>query len=268
MVGRSAQPAILLALGILGAIPTLRADEQDDRVAKQLVSVVQDPRASLFARIEAAKTIAKMGPRAAEAVDGLTSFLPTMKGEDLSDLHETVLRALGEIGPPARKSIPIMVRSSGRSIDLDRAVTQSVNRILTGPERLDVALLISRLNDRDPAVRLASVKSLTILGGNASAAITALSNSLNDPDADVRRASVVALRTISPQTRPTDAVFRVFILDLQDSEAGVRLRAIKNLADFGTKANIALGPLQELLNDPDRDVRRAAFEALGKINPP
>jgi HEAT repeat protein len=259
----------LLSITLLLLISSAsHGDETDDKIARQLVGVIQETRASLFARIEAAKTLAKMGPRASAAAEGLTALLKKFRGEELADLHEAVLRALGEIGPPARGSIPEMVRSSGRNIDLDRAVTQSVNRILTGPERLDVALLISRLNDRDAAVRLQSAKSLTSLGGNATPAIPALTNALGDPDADVRRATVRALRAIAPDFRPTEALYRVYIQDLQDPDPGTRLRAAKTLGDFGTRAGIALGPLQELLRDPDRDVRRGVFEALNKINPP
>lgn len=261
------KPLLSISLLLLLSSPS-PGDETDEKVSRQLVEVIQDVRATPFARIEAAKTLAKMGARASAAAEGLTAMLKKLRGDEFSDLHEAVLVALGEIGPPARNAIPEMVRSSGQNIDLDRAVKQSVNRILTGPERLDIALLISRLNDRDPAVRLQSVKSLSLAGADAAGAVPALTISLGDPDADVRRAAVSAIREISPQTRPTDAVYKVHILDLQDPDPGIRLRAAKTLGDFGPKAAIALLPLQQLLNDTDRDVRRVALDAINRISPP
>ena len=65
-----------------------------------------------------------------------------------------------------------------------------------------------------------------------------------------------------------EGVVRVFVLDLQDPDDTIRLRAAKILGRFGPSAASAIPALEAALGDEDRDVRRSAMDALNRISPP
>src|SRR5579862_8023101 len=102
----------LLALALLLAIGTIcRADEQDDHVAKKLADVVRDAKAPVWARIEAANMLGKVGPTMGAAVPELSEALLKFRSDELSSLQEAIIRALGLIGNPAKQALPAMARA-------------------------------------------------------------------------------------------------------------------------------------------------------------
>lgn len=259
---------VLVAVAALAAglhAPAARADEIDDRLARQLSGVVRDPRLSVGQRVAAARTLGKLGPRAAAAVPDLVIVLERVRGAVSEPVQEAVVDALGQIGAPARGSLPTLARASARSFDMDQAIRRSTERILLASDDQDVDALTEQLGSRDPSVRLRAVKALGTLGPAARVAGPAVAGALGDPDPDVRRGAIVALRLMFPAARPTEAVVRAIAVDLADPDPGFRMLAARALGRLGTAAVVATPDLEALRNDPDPDVRRAVADALVRV---
>jgi HEAT repeat protein len=246
----------------------VRADEATDRLAKELVGVVRDPRQGEPQRVEAARTLGKLGPQAAVVVPDLIAQLKRLKDDDLESLQTAVIEALGAIGSAAKPALPTLATVKGRTIDLDLAIKQSTRQILAADDTRDVKALVEQTTSRDAGLRLRAVKTLGSLKAEAAAAVPAVLLALNDPDGDVRRAAVAALRLIQPQVKPSKELIQAIVVDLADADDNVRLNAVRTLGKLGTAASAALPALQPLLSDPDKDVRRAAGEAVVKLGGP
>ncbi|MBX9582780.1 MAG: HEAT repeat domain-containing protein [Gemmataceae bacterium] len=258
---------LVLALVTLAA-PAARADESDDLLARQLAAVVRDPRLPVAQRIEATRTLGKLGLLAGAAVPDLTQQLNRLRDGEHERLQETIVDALGRIGSPARTALPAVARTAGRTIDIDLAIKRATDQILAASDSQDVGALTKQLQSRDASVRLRAVRALRDLGAAARFALPDLLAALNDPDPEVRRAAVNAVQTVQPDAPPSELVVRSVALDLTSPDAGIRLLAVRTLGRFGRRAGIVAESLQPLLADSDPDVRTAAAAALGRIAPP
>lgn len=258
----------LLILAAILVLPTaVRADEADDQLARELAAMVRDPRQPVRTRVEAARMIGQLGPRASAAVPDLVTVLDRFRGRELEPIQEAVIDACGLIGAPARSALPSMARAAGRSLDIDQATKRATGLILAASDSQDLDALMRQLQDRDNSFRLRAVKALGTIGPAARGAVPALLTALEDSDGDVRRAAVTALRLIIPDAPPTVAIVRSVAIDLKDPDPSVRAAAARALGRMGRVAASAAPSLEPLLADPDPDVRRAAAEALGRIAP-
>jgi HEAT repeat protein len=263
--------ALALSTLLLLAGNALAADvDPKTQLVRELVDVLCDRSGSqlLWSRMEAAKTLAKLGPEARSAVPALAEFLDNPRRKDPPMIDEAVVHALGHIGRPARAAIPAMVRVSGRDFDLERAVHTAIDSILAaGGDAADIQALIKALLDKDVGTRLRSAKALGSLGPAAKAAIPALTEALHDADADVRHQALQSLRRVNTALKPSEAEVAVYIQDLHDPDAAVRLGAVKSLSRMGPALAPALQALDEAARDPDPDVRRLATDLLRQAQP-
>src|SRR5579883_219844 len=260
---------LLLTLVIpLIAAATAHADESDEALARRLSGVVRDFRQPLAARVEAARTIGKLGARAAVAVPDLVVVLDRLRGSEQAPLQEAIIEYLGQIGAAARTALPSLAKATARTADIDLAIRQSTELILLGSDSENIDLLTQQLVSRDPSTRLRAAKALGDLGPAAKNAIPALMTILGDPDGDVRRATIAAIRIIQPTEKPPEEVIRAIARDMRDPDPNVRLVAVRTLGRIGLPAAVIAPELSFLRGDPDPDVRRAAAEAYGRILPP
>jgi HEAT repeat protein len=241
------------------------ADEGDDELARKLAAVVRDPKQQVSARVEAARMIGLMGPRAPAAVPDLIRVLERLQGAELEPVQEAIISALGQIGAPAKQALPTMARAAARSVDIEQAARRSTALILAASDSQDVDALMRQLQDRDSSFRLRAVKALGNLGPAAKIAVPNLLTALQDTDADVRRAAVNALRMIVPDAPPSTAIVKAIAVDLQDPDPLVRAATARALGRMGRAAISAAIQLEMLLSDPDPDVRKAASDALSRI---
>jgi len=253
---------------LLTAFATARADEAADRLAKELVGVVRDPRQGVTQRVEAARTLTKLGSQAAVVVPDLIAQLKRLQGDELEPLQEAVIETLGAIGASTKPSLHTRATTKGRSGHIDQAIKQTTRQILTADDTKDVKALIEHITSRDVGLRLRAVKTLGGMKGDAVVALPALTLALADGDSDVRRAAVAAIRLIQPQARPSKEIIQAIVADLQDPDDGIRLLAVRTLGKLGTAASAAIPALTPLLTDPDKDIRRAAGEAITKLGGP
>jgi HEAT repeat protein len=259
--------ALILAVLLLGAA-SARADEADDALARRMVGVVKDFRQPLAARVEAARTLAKLGARASSAVTDLVAVLERIMGREQEPLQEALIEALGEMGAAARPALPALAKATHRTADIDLAVRRATEAIVAAGDDQQISALVQQLQSRDAGTRLRAAKSLGDLGPAARGAVAGLTGALTDTDGDVRRAAVTALRAIQPGARPTEALIRAIATDLRDPDANVRLIAARTLGRIGPVAAAAAPDLEPLRNDPDPDVRRAAAFALSAVAGP
>lgn len=242
----------------------IKADERDTVLVNQLSAILKDRLAPTWQRVEAVKTLGKLGAKAEAAVPELTFQLGKLQGEYTVPIQEAIVVTLGQIGSPAKPAIPAMTKLAGRDVFFDQHIRKSTDQILNASEDADLPMLIRLLKNKEEAQRLRAAKALGKLGMQAKSAVTELTVSLTDVDVDVRRAALNALRQIQGNVKAADAL-NVLILDLQDTDPGHRIRAAKTLGSYGKEAAGALQSLQNLMTDPDRDVRRAVLEALTAI---
>lgn len=259
--------ALAVLFAVLAVAPAC-ADEADDLLAKQLVAVVRDTRLTERQRTEAARSLTRMGPRAAAAVPQLVQQLERLRGDEFESLQEAVIEAIATMGPAARPAVPVLARVADRGIDIDLAARKASATILSGGDDRDIAGLIEQLSSADTSLRLRAAKALGNYRTLASTAVPFLNLALADADGDVRRAVIAALRLIDPTAKPTKELIAALALDLRDPEDGVRLVAVRTLGRFGALAAAAAPAVEAMsLTDPDKDVRKAASEALLRIVP-
>jgi HEAT repeat protein len=241
------------------------AEEADEALAKQLSQIVRDPREQLSTRVEAARTLAKLGPNAAIAVNDLVTVLERLRGREQEPLQEAIIETLGQIGAAAKVALPAFTRAAARSPDIDYAIKRAREAILTASDAQNLDALSKQLTSRDVGTRLRAAKALGDLGPNARIAVPALTAILTDTDGDVRRATITALRLIQPGMKPNEATIRAIAVDLKDPDANLRLLAVRSLGRIGSAAAIVASELEPLRMDPDADVRRATQDAIGRI---
>jgi HEAT repeat protein len=247
------------------ACGTLRADEATDQLAKELVDVVRDVRLDLRERVAAAKMIGKLGSRAAGVVPDLIAQLKRTRGAESELLQEAVIDTLASIGSAAKPALPTLAANMNRSIDLDLAVKRASEQIISADDAQDVIALTRQLSSRDVGLRLRAAKALGGLRLNSLSALPALRAALSDSDGDVRRAAATAIRLIQPDAKPTKELLQVLVLDLTDPDDGIRLLAVRSLGRYGTAASSTLPEVEKLLTDPERDVRKAAADAMTRM---
>jgi HEAT repeat protein len=130
-----------------------------------LVDVLTDKTLDSETRWNAARTIGKIGPDAAEAIPVLVASLE----DNVDTVREHAAEALGDIGPPAGGS---------------------------------VQALVAVLDDPATRVRRDAVRSLGQVGEEAVVAVPEIKNLLDDPEEIVREAARNTLLAIAPEELP------------------------------------------------------------------
>jgi HEAT repeat protein len=261
---------LLIGVLVLGApAPGEAAAERTARIVNQLIATLRDePRGQpLWSRVQAARTLGKLGSEARAAVPALASMLDDPTRRDPALIDEAVINALAQMGSAGRVAIPALVRVSGKDTDLERAAVAAIDQILLSPPvgPGDVPALMRDLRDRDVSVRVRAAKALGTLGPAGKPAVSLLVEALKDSDPDVRALSLKALRLIGVNTGTGEV--GVYMEGLRDPDAGVRLQSAKALGLLGPAAAQAAQALLEATTDSDKDVRRQATDALNRIQP-
>lgn len=255
--------SIAVAISFAALAP---ADEATDKLAKELVGMVRDPRLMVRERTEAARTLGRLGPQAAVVVPDLIAQLRRLRGSELEPLQEAVVETLASIGSASRVALPTFALLPNRSLDIEQSAKRATADILAASDTRDLNALMHQLSSRDAGTRLRAAKALGELKREAVPALAALNVALADGDADVRRAALAAVRRIQPDARPTKEMIQAYVTDFADPDDGVRLLAVRGLGRLGPAANAAIPEVEKLLADPDRDVRRAAADAIVRLS--
>ena len=189
----------------------------------QLVTALDNKRPQI--RLEAARTLAQLGPKSKSAVPALQKKLtdedPDVRRESLAALAEigtessaavpdivkladkdgTEIRplacyALGRIGPAAKSAVPLLNRLIASSNSHEQAVAAwALVNIAPDKESIEKAiplLAATVMNSHNPRARLEAVKTLGKIGSGSEIAAQAIKEGVNDPDENVRKVAQAA----------------------------------------------------------------------------
>jgi len=192
---RQAAVRLLGKIGSLAEPALLRLLKGDDNVKRE----------------EAAKVLGTLRPTSKAIIDALTEAVQT-EGRDNWWLRANSAEALGQIGPAAKKAVPVLVKRAmtraefncARAVwqitgDLGQAVPCLVHVLEHGHVYRDYGSVGPPPPGEDKPIntqRIAAASLLGEIGPDAKAAIHALEKALKDEDEHVRAAAAVALKKI------------------------------------------------------------------------
>jgi HEAT repeat protein len=199
-----------------------------------LPKLIEALRSNDGGQIQAAYQLAKLGPRAARAVEALVNRLQDdsappppedsfgipvafSKKEHRDIIHRAVLEALGNIGPDALAAVPAIRPFLGASNGFVRASAAVALWKISGQADVAVKSMVELLENGDWYGKRWSATGLGRMGPAGEAGITALIKALSDADAGVRRDAAIALGTIGPKAR--SAVPRLVVLVKEENGA-------------------------------------------------
>ena len=237
-----------------GAIVALGAIGPDAKAAVPvLAKLLSDGNA--WVRSDAIEALAGIGPDAASAVPRLITALGDKEDE------ETPVKAaktLGEIGPAARESLPVLIqllcRLDGDSNSARRDIVTSA-LVGIGPDAISGLTEAYRKADADDRPRI--IRALGAVGAGVPTDVYAWLPYLGSHP-------VRAFGT--EETRPEE-VIPTLVEALADEEGAVRLAAVHGLGSLGPSAKLSLATVAGALQDRDPEVRVAAAVTLMNLGP-
>ena len=218
-------------------------------------------------RLQSALALGKIGPKAKEAITPLQNFadspdklmelhcleslwkisgkteiviprliklLTIKKSDDESGVREGAAKALGEIGPTARKAIPALIET------------------------------LQQAKDSDYGVRIGCIEALGKMGNHAKHASTLLKRYLTDENEFYRVEIAASLWAIDGDPRPVLPVLIEYAGNIKIS-GYERINAIKTLGRIQQESDQIVPVLIEALKDSDDEIRPVAAQALGEM---
>jgi HEAT repeat protein len=203
---------------------------------------LQHPDASV--RKAAARALGELG-----STEGILVLFGAIHDRN-EEVRQEVVASLERLGwePPA----------DGETIDLpspDGSPSSEIRRVLPSYLPVPAQELVPLLRDPDPAIRRETAQTLGALGDPE--AIDPLLQALEDSDPSVQQATQEALKRLgwsSEMRIPQDPV-----------EKGRFLVAQKQWAELESMGKMAVNPLIEALDHPDKYVRWRAARTLGRL---
>lgn len=276
---------VLVAIGVWAHLERVRAGERREHVQAEL-----EPVFSTFLETEDQARLAKeLRPAfmrmdaahrpvaAALVTDVMRKASPSQRGQLMRALEEAGIVELGH-------------RGTQRLSPWRRALACEMLGRIGSPR--SVPVLLERLDDRRPEVRMAAVRALGDIGSAEAAvalseaflkrrvaptnvvndalrriggeAVTAFERGLASTDPIVRVSSCFGLSGIAEE--PGARVLRLAVVLDSDSDARVRAAAAAALGILG--GDDAPPALRRATTDPDVHVRRSAVKALGAFDDP
>jgi len=239
-----------------------------------LTATLRDPDPDV--RAAAVAALGRIGPEGKSAVEGLARAL----SDDDWFVRLGAAQALQGLGAPAAPAAPALIQAM-KPADL----IKDFRPVRCGAAMVALARIDPRAKDLEPAFRMVVAKLLEderqgsfgaratgarLLGECGAAALStspSLAKLLQDPDGDVRVASAEALLKIAPE-KQGEAALAVLVDALKHPDLLVRRRAAEALGGRGPLSRSALPDLRAAVQDAEPEVRRAAQEALRRIDAP
>lgn len=167
---------------------------------------------------------------------------------------------LGLIGPAAKDAIPELREALKNSDSYFRLFAADALSQILGPEARDALPALEYADREDIGVLslLARRSRRRITGWRDEYAYELLWELTTGGGGEV-------VRTLAGSEASADVAVPIYEIALRDAHATVRKAAAKALGELGPAARSAVRALQKATVDEDREVRRAAEEALGKV---
>jgi HEAT repeat protein len=121
-------------------------------------------------------------------------------------VRTSAILAVGEIGPEARKAIPMLIEIIRQTRNHDKRMLLAANTALLKMGKEIVPHMVSLLEDKDWEMRRGAAWILGKVGPDARDALPALTDALEDPNPEVRAKAAHSLKQImgakpDPQSR-------------------------------------------------------------------
>ena len=238
------------------AVPARHGDPVDLAVAT-LESSLADESAPV--RIQAARSLGRIGPRAAAAAPRLIGLL--------KEADETIrcqaAQALGEVGGETGATVAALVDLlKEASAPVKTTAARALGALKKAAEPAVPSLLLL-LQDREESVRSAAAEAIALVGRLDGVATDTLVEGLISPDNVVRAQTAQALGTIGAAAVEAAPAL---VEAMTDSNDRVRAKAVEALGKIGESAAAAAVPgLVRALRDQDNWVSAKAAEALGQM---
>ena len=234
-----------------------RHSDPIDLAVTTLESSLADESASV--RIQAARALGRIGPRAAAVTPRLIGLL--------KEADETIrcqaVQALGEVGGDTGTTMAALVELLKDASAPVKATAARALGALGKAAEPAVSALVPLLQDREEAVRTAAAEAIALVGPLDQADTDTLAEGLVSPDNVVRAQTAQALGTIGAAAEDAAPALVEAMADRNDR---VRAEAVEALGKIGeSAAAVAVPGLVRALRDQDNWVSAKAAEALGQM---
>jgi HEAT repeat protein len=203
-------------------------------------------------RVEAAETLARIGPDARGAAPAL---VPLLTVKDDPNHGSSAAYALGHVGAAAELGGVIEDRK------VPAPVRENAAKWLHQAGDAGVKEIVRLLDTEDDSARRLAADAAVPAGRAARDAVPGLIKALRDKDADsgLRRSAAVALGAVGPDAA---AAVGALVEALGADDGETRLAALTALAQVGFEAKDLTPSVKKLLKDGDPKVRAAAARVL------
>ncbi|HUY92107.1 MAG TPA: HEAT repeat domain-containing protein [Pirellulales bacterium] len=259
-------------------VASLKSDDKYVRqaAARALVELRPDPelvRPALLAALADDDPAVRGNIVEAVAALGASATPDLVKGLKNPNFRDASAAILARIGPPAKAALPALLAALDDATSTERSSADDFHAealvaiALIGPQ--DPAVVkkcTAMLNSENDRVRRTATYALGKAGAAAKGAMSALRGQLNGDDETLRMVTLWALLQITPGDQQiVKAAVPGLTKALEDSRPLVRLEAVLALGKLGSQAASAKAALEQLADDPDEAVRRAAAEAVEQV---
>jgi hypothetical protein len=265
-IGDAGVPALVAALrhqraGVRGAAAGQvgMAGPRAVEAVPGLTGLIEDD--TFVVRIRAAQSLRMLGPAAAPAVPALVAHVAARPAE------RDFIDALRAIGPAAAPAVPVLIAllADGGSGDGSHADTYSRCAAVEALGAIGEAAApaVPLLLDTPPATLCYEDPVSRALAAIGAPALPALATALGSDDADRRHLAATALASLA--TRQLAAV-PLLRQALSDPAGAVRAAAVGGLGTIPGLTDADLASIIAALDDPEMEVRAAATGALRQLD--
>ncbi len=179
-------------------------------------------------------------------------------------------RILAGIGPDAKEALPALDRSFDKELrlpmrDFNVIAATALALVQLGAEPMKpVGELAKLLMEKEPMVRLETLRELARFSRKGESAVMAIIPMLDDPNGEIRVQAADTLRAIGPAAK---AAIPALTKKLADMQLLVRRNALQTLRSFGPLAAETIPEITKLLADQDDAFRREVVEVVIAIGP-
>lgn len=194
---------------------------------------------------------------------GTNSIVPLMRA--LSDRNQDVRAGaayvLGQIGPPAKPAVPLMLeKPKTDELKVRIAIVGSLGFIRQYPDQV-IPVLTKRLSSDNPDMRANAAAAISCFGGNVGNAAPILFKLLNDEDARVRNDAAGAIL----HANLGEKYIPLLVSNVDNSDPKVRSLIAQALGKQSAYTNEVYPALLKLAKDSDHWVRESAGVTWNKI---
>jgi HEAT repeat protein len=239
-----------------------------DGAVALLLPALQDAKPYSSDREKALKALGEMGPGAKKAVPALVELLKSAgPGVSMGDsLKENVIETLGKIGPGAKAAVPALLEVAKSNASYGRIAGKAVLALgQIGPDAAEAVPVLIRKLDRGEYEVKKNVPVALSQMGPAAKKAIPKLEQMIDSPFGVFR--MQAATALWRLDGQVDRPVQIAIATLKEGDyaSDDRMLALKVLGEMGPKAKSATKLLKLLSSDPNTEIREGAKAALAKI---